>query len=390
MKRATFVAAVVVLAVATLATLAGPPAAESSPTTGPASKPASPLALAKQKAIEQYKKILDCYMHSNFAGLKIEMDRMRSTALLTAPAKIDLAYIRRMIPEYRPPWWKNCRSASSVSFRAKIWGRPFVANFMPTQPQSKRQAVQLVNNKIQVVAQWQPHMVDNPQPLPGALAEAHGLNRGHVGEAIVWYELGRNYVPTFIPVKQAVFLYQKQATMFAHVQEFLAGMSSLYHSSPKARLASLFIQIESLKKNEDGSAYTRAGHAVGAMILARVLMEPEKWPGFKLPTKVPETMVEHSTIIYVYNRIDPAWSLAEDKALRDLAMKFVLTRGKTILNSKGTIVLPNKLSMSLMATHDRQFQILRDAWVAEKLKSFIEASSKAKAASGEKSPSGGK
>ena len=394
MKRATLVTALVVFAAAPLAIRAKSPAPESlpttQPTTKPTTKPASPLALAKQKSLEQYKKILDCYMHSDFAGLKVEMARMRSSAILPQSAKIDLAYIRRMIPQYRPPWWKNCRSASNISFRAKIWGRPFVANFMPTQPQSRRQPVQVVNNKIQVVAQWQPHMVDNPQPVPGNMAAAHGLTRGHVGEAIVWYELGRNYVPTFIPVQQAVFLYKKQATMFSHVQEFLAGMSSLYHSSPKARLASLFIRIDPLEKNEDGSAYTRGGHAVGAMILARVLMAPKKWPGFKLPTKVPKTMVEHSTILYVYKHIDPAWSLAEDKALRDLARKFVLTSGKTILNSKGVIVLPNKLSMKLMATHDRDAQILRDAWVAEKLKGIIKASTKGKAASGKKSPSGQK
>jgi len=404
MKRATLVAVVAVLAVVILSTgtelLAAEPLPtiepdvepDSQPGTEPTTKPASPLAIAKQKALEQYKKVLDRYMSSDFAGLKVEMARMRSTARLPRSDKLDLAYIKRTIPEYRPLWWKHCRSASNVSFRAKIWGRPFVANFMPTQPQGKRQAVQLVNNRIQIVAQWQPHMVDNPQPITGTLAVAHGLTRGHVGESIVWYELGRNYVPTFLPVKQAVFLYQKQGTMFSHVQEFLAGMSSLYHSSPKARLASLFMQIDPLKKNEGGSACTRAGHAVGAMILARVLTEPKQWPAFKLPTEVPKTMVELNTILHVYNRIDPEWSLAEDKALRDLARVFVLTRGKAILKSKGTIVLSNKLSMKLMATHDRQAQVLRDAWVAKKLKSIIEAAQKAKdkgkdkGASGKKSP----
>ena len=408
MKRANLVAGVAVLAVACLAIESKSHGAEPlptiepavepavEPTTQPTTKPADRLAIARKKTLDQYKKILDCYMHSNFAELKVEMSRMRSIAMLPLSAKRDLAYIRRMIPEYRPPWWKHCRSASSVSFRAKIWGRPFVANFMPTQPQSRRRGVQIVNNKIQVVAQWQPHMIDNPQPISGALAVAHELTKGHVGEAIVWYELGRNYVPTFIPVKQAVFLYQKQATMFSHVQEFLAGMSSLYHSSPKARLASLFMQIDPLKKNEDGSAYTRAGHAVGAIILARVLMEPGQWPGFKLPTEVPKTMAEHSTILYVYNHVDSEWSLAEDKALRDLAKIFILTRGKTILKSKGVIVLPNKLPMKLMATHDREAQRMRDAWVAEKLKSIIEESSKAKdkakdkGASGKKPPSGKK
>ncbi|MDP6546442.1 MAG: hypothetical protein QGH60_20880 [Phycisphaerae bacterium] len=378
MKRATLVATVMVLAVASFA-IQKSSAAEPAPATQPTTKPASPLAIAKQKALEQYKKILNCYMHSDFIALKVEMARMRSAAMLPKADKSDLAYIRRMIPEYRPIWWKHCRSASNISFRAKIWGRPFVANFMPTQPQSKRQAVQLVNNKIQVIAQWQPHRIDNPQPITGALAVAHELTQGHVGEAIVWYELGRNYVPTFLPVKQAVFLYQKEATMFSHVQEFLAGMSSLYHSSPKARLASLFIQIDSLKKNEGGSAYTRAGHAVGAMILARVLTEPDQWPAFKLPTEVPKTMVEITTILHIYNRIDPEWSLAEDKSLRDFAGKFILTRGKSILKSKGTIVLPSKLSMKLMATHDRQSQALRDAWVAKKLKAIIEADKKDKA-----------
>ncbi|MDP6637441.1 MAG: hypothetical protein QGG42_21290 [Phycisphaerae bacterium] len=386
MRKVTLVLVVVVLAAGTLATWSEPVEARPSPVArkAPATKPARTLTPIQQKALDRYNKIVDCYMHSDFDGLKVELAAMRLTSKLPVSARSDLAYIRRMIPEYRPAWWKNCRSASSVSFRARIWGRPFIANYTPAQPQSKREAVKLVNNRIQIIAQWQPHMVDNPQPVSGALAKAHGLKSAHVGEAVVWYELGRNYVPTFIPVKQAVFLYQKHGTMFSHVQEFLAGMSSLHHSSPKARLASLFIQIDTLKKNEAGSAYTRASHAVGAIILAKILMAPEKWPGFKLPTKVPKATAELSTIQYVYNRIDPKWSLAEDKALRDMARKFVLANGKTILTSNGTIMLPNKLPMNLMAANDRQAQALRDAWVAAKLTTIIKASGKGKSAPAKK------
>jgi hypothetical protein len=80
MKRATLVAVVAVLAVVILSTGAESFAAEPLPTiepvvepaTQPASqpttKPASPLAIAKQKALEQYRKVLDRYMSSDFAG----------------------------------------------------------------------------------------------------------------------------------------------------------------------------------------------------------------------------------------------------------------------------------------------------------------------------------
>jgi len=380
MKSAIIAVVAAVLGLGPVTALAKPAAPK------PVTKPAKPdgqkadqgLSPIQKKAIDQYEKVIDCYMHSDFDGLKVELAAMRLVSKLSPSARRNLAYIRKTIPEYRPIWWKNCRSASNISFRAKIWGRPFVANYMPTQPNGKRETVKLVKNRIQIVAQWQPHMVDDPQPVEGALAKAHELRRRHIGESLVWYELGRNYVPTFLPVKQAVFLYEKESAMFSHVQEFLAGMSSLYHSSPKARLASLFLQIDPLKKNHAGSACTRSGHAIGAIILARVLSEPKKWPGFKLPTKVPKALAELNTIIYMYDRIDPKWSIDEDKNLREMARKFVLSNGRTILSSRGSLLLPNKLRMNLMAASDRQTQLARDAWVAAKLKAIIKASGKEK------------
>ena len=113
MKRATLTALMVILAAPALAACAKPPDGKS--------PPARLLTPDKQKALDQYKKILDCYMHSDFAGLKVEMARMGSTAKLPQSARSDITYIRKMIPEYRPTWWKNCRNASNVSFRAKIW-----------------------------------------------------------------------------------------------------------------------------------------------------------------------------------------------------------------------------------------------------------------------------
>jgi len=346
-------------------------------------KPADPKAAArdeaKKLAQEQYEKCLNCYLYGRFRELGAEMKRVRSM-MFTLPvgARKDLAYIRKVAPEHRPRWWKSCRKSSNVSFKARIWGRQFMANYEPdnmvgSQRLYLRRRSRTGPVKVTIIVSWRPSWVDNPKAAKGYLAERHEMTRGDVAEAIVWHELGHNYITKFLPSKQVWELLVDHRMLFDHLQEFYADMTTLYHSSPRARLVVMMMRLNELYGYDDAEPHTRAAHAIGSLILANVLANPDKWPSIHFPPEVPEEEVERNTLIYVYENIDPAWTLAEDKAMRDMAKKFIMVNGEKVLRSKGRIRLPNKLSFKIMTGDDHELQPKRDTWVADKLKAIIKS-----------------
>jgi len=187
-------------------------------------------------------------------------------------------------------------------------------------------------------------------------------------------------LPTFppvhtlrLPVRAVIELYVDHCQLFSHVQEFYADLTSLYHSSPKARLATLMMRLDELGDYMRSEAHTRASHAIGAILLAEWLEHPEDWPSIHFPPKVPADDVEVQTLVYIYEHIDPNWTLNEDRALRDLVGKFIRTRGQSVLTRKGTVPLGNRLEMRIMAADDREAQSQRDAWVKEQLQKVIDS-----------------
>jgi hypothetical protein len=224
-----------------------------------------------------------------------------------------------------------------------------------------------------VIVSWKPNLVDSPHPAEGSLAELHEIRKGDLGEVVVWHELGHNYITVFLPLRHAITLYNEHFMLFSHLQEFYADITALYHSSPKARLTTLFLRTDALQWYRESEPHTRGAHAIGSIILATVLENPKAWPSFRLPGKVPQENIELNTIRYLYDHIDTDYSLEEDRALRDMINDWIRRHGEEALRRKGEIILPNKLSMMIMAGDDRKAQSERDAWVADKLKEAIAA-----------------
>lgn len=376
------------LVVAAVAAAAGAQTSKPAPATrgaaGPASRlapsPAAPKpvsekdAQAQAAAQEAYAKIVADYLKGEWPAFNDEMKVSgKHSRFLTPAQRQDLVYMRTAAPEFRPPWWDNCKKTSNVSFTAKIWGREFAANYMPSELLGMQAPVGILNGKLIVVVSWKPSLVDNPKAVDGYMAKRFNLTRGDLGEAMVWHELGHNYISLNLPLNAVIELYNDHSLLFAHLQEFYADMTALYHAGPKARLTTLLFRIDAIEEDSEDECHARSAMAIASLLLANILPDLSKWPSVHLPPAVPDKDVERQTALYVYDHLDPNWSLGEDKALREIVKKFIFDKGEQVLRGKGDVQLPNRLSYKLMASEDRDWQKKRDAWVAEQLKKAIDA-----------------
>ncbi len=367
----TFLASAVVVG-------ADPPSTQG---TGPTKAPPSkPLTLAEKKvqaqkaAQECAGKVIDSYMHNKWEDLTKELRFSgKHFSYMTRENRIALSYIRKAAKAHRPKWWKSCRSSSNTSFKASMWGRDFWANYIPSEMLGAMAPVGIRNGKLIIVVTWKPSLVDSTEPAEGYLSKAHGLTKGDIAEAIVWHELGHTYVTNFLPLRHVFKLYEDHYILFGHLQEFYAEMTSVHHSSPLARRAAMLFRIDSLDDYRESDGHTRAAYAIGALILAEVLNKPDQWPSFHLPPKVPEKNIERETIVYLYEHVDPNFTLAEDKTLREFFGKFIKAHGQSVLKSKGKIPLGSKLVFKLMSGDDREHQAKRNAWVKKKLEGAIKS-----------------
>jgi len=365
-----------------------PPAAggkpASQPATGPAAQTTADTRSAAQKSAEEYyHKVVDAYMTGAWKNLdELLKLRLRRQGQLTREQRADLAYVDKMADEHRPKWWKACMSTSNKSFRARIWGRSFTANYMPSEMLGVQAAVGIRRGKIMVIVSWRPNMVDNPRPLGGALAKRHELSKGNLGEVIVWHELGHNYITNFLPLRHVIELYNNHNLLFHHLQEFYADMTALYHCSPRSRRTALMFRLSAIDANREAECHTRGALTIGSVVLAEFLASPDDWPSVHFPPEVPAKDVERMTLIYVYENFDKNWTLAEDRALREVVSKLNHAQGERMLRKKGELALCNDLKVNVMEPSDREFKLQRDQWVADRLKALIASGRADKPAAG--------
>ncbi len=356
------------------------------------------LAKLKTEATEAYTELETAFMAGEWDGLDTKIKTMspRQKLMLEKEAKENLVYMQKALPGYRPSWWSNVSSSSNVSFGAEIWGRKFIANYRPSEslgeqaviPEGRwvrtRDGYEGVITKLNIIVSWKPSLVDNPKPAQGKLAETQGTKYGDIAETIIWHELGHNYITTNLPLNQTVELYKSHTMLFQHLQEFYADLTSIYHSAPYSQRVQLMIRLDGLDYYDEEGPHTRASHAVGSLLLADMLANPEKWPSVHFPPSVPKKQVELNTIIYVYEHWDPKWSLDEHRRLRDQVDAFIKRYGEATLRSRGVAQLPNDQKFALMVAKDRENQEARDKWVTEKLEGVIKDGRADKLAEGKK------
>ncbi len=333
-----------------------------------------------------YYALSKAYMDSNWPALK-EQTKLyaRHMSKLSQEQRKDVTYIRKESTAHPPAWWKSTSSSRNITFTAKIWGRSFKSNYIPSGMLGAQGVAEIRNGRLMIVVTWQPQLIDNPDPVEGKRAKAHKLTKGDFAECIVWHELGHNYVTEFLPASQVIELYNNYYLMFGQLQEFFADMTSLYHSRPKARKCILFMRLPSLVMYYENDPHTRAAYGIGSILLNEWLKDPENidkvWPHIHLPATVPAKDIERNVLAYVYYHWDPRFSVAEDIRFRELIKSSLTTKkpgqryteGERILRSKGTIELSDGLQFKFMPGEDRPLKAKRDAWVKQQLQKAIKA-----------------
>jgi hypothetical protein len=354
-----------------LALTAGVAADVAKPAAGAEAKPDA--AQPKSEAQLCYEQIVGDYMHSKWVSLEeARKGWLKHRSNMTAEQRADVAYVLKAYGEHRPAWWKHTHASRNTTFTVTIWGKSFKANYVPSEILGVHVPVMVEEDRLAFIVSWQPHLIDSPKPISGGPPKDHGMTEGDFGEAIVWHELGHNYISQGLTPRQLFALYEKRTMMFTNLQEFYADMTAMYHSSPSARKATMMMRMPGLRYNDESEPHTRGGHGVGALVLSYVLTEPRKWPSFRLPGRVPENQVEQRTIVYMYSHLDPNYTLTEDRALRETLGRFMRANGGTILRSYGVIPLPSKLEFKIMPAEDRTCQAQRDLWVKKQLAQAIQ------------------
>jgi len=322
---------------------------------------------AKASATEAYDEVVHAYLNSQWTELK-EAQRAvsRFTTYLTAGQRADLLYIRKVAPEFRPPWWRTCKSTVSRRIRAKVWGRNLVAKYTPADKPDMSGKINAMG-RMETTVFWNPSLVDSTASEKGRTAARHGLTTGNIGEFVVWRQLGLSYITSSLPVKTVMGLYNDNKHLYQHLQWFYGNVTSLYHCSPKARRAAMLVHATTLQDASAAEAYLRSCRAVSSLFTAIVLAEPSQWPSVQLPHSIPDQAAEATTGLALYRSLQPTWTLAEDRAFREALRKFFRANGERVLKSRGRLVLPNRMGFMLMEPDDRKFQANRDQWVKQQL-----------------------
>jgi hypothetical protein len=339
----------------------------------------------KKLAAAWHVKMVDAYMSADWDTYdEIAPAAPKHRRAMTSDQRKDIAYILSATKIHRPTWWSKCRSGSDISFPAWIWGKKFTANYRPSDMLGMMAAVAIRRGRLMVLVSWKPNYVDSTKKYSDGSTfglhveghEKHEFTMGHMAEAIIWHEMGHNYVSITLPLKHVLQMYRNHHLLYSHLQELFAEVTCLYHASPPARLFMLKMRQMDLRDPyyDDSEAHDRScSHAVGALILAKVMAKKELWPSFHLPGKVPDEDIERNVIYYMYSKLPKRLTLKEDKMLREYMRKWARSQGAATLRSKGKAKLDNKQTFALMGTNDRTYQKKRNLWVKKKLTALIKA-----------------
>jgi hypothetical protein len=338
----------------------------------PAPKPG---AHATQEAGRQCDELVDAYLHGRWAELaKAQRSLARSTHLLTAQQRDDVAYIRKATAEHRPAWWATCKGGRKARLRVQYWGKSFSVSFAPgKQPgwRYRRAGQWLVCSVF-----WDPNSMDSGKPTTGSLGR-RGFAEGLVRELNIWNALVTAYTVSRMSIRDMAAIAgvkgpdgkvrggdPKKNLRYGQYQSFAGELAAMYYVSPPARQASLVWCLAPYKL--DDMPHLRGRRAIAAMAVATFLEDFSKWPSLKLP---PETSgdTEQSTAKFYHFRLHKPWTLAEDRALREAIWKFHHASPRKQVFDDGKLVLPNGMTFLLDSERDAPHQARRDAWVKQQL-----------------------
>jgi hypothetical protein len=319
---------------------------------------------AREQAAQRYERIAQAFLNSKWTELA-EALKMPTSQLryLTAQQRADIHYIRKAASDCRPRWWKAAKGTKKAKFRVTLLGRTMLVTYSPAEKSSVN--VQTLSGQQTIGVSWNPSPIDSEEPAVKSMA-AHGCTAGDLADLTVWRTLADAQLMASMPVQTLSAVYNRDKDGFNRYRLFRTNVASLYHCSPKARHPALIGCLAAFMKKYGSGAMAGSSRAVGAMLIAHVLADPSKWPSLPPPQEAPADSAEEAVAVHLKMLVGKAWTVAEDKALREAVLAFSRKNNKYVLQY-GRVVLPNGLVFMLEAAKDEPFQAKRNAWVTRQL-----------------------
>ncbi|MGB2822821.1 MAG: hypothetical protein WBF17_17690 [Phycisphaerae bacterium] len=331
---------------------------------------ADAAAAAKEQAAQRYEQIANAFLNSKWAelaeALPVPASQLR---YMTPQQRDDVAYVRKTITECRPRWWKAAKGTTEAKFRVTLWGRSMSVAYTPGEKSNVN--VQTIGGQQVIGVSWNPSPIDSEEPAVKSMA-AHGCTAGDLADLTVWRTLANAQLMVSMPIQALAALQKRDKEGFNRYFLFRANVAVLYHCSPRARHAALIACLAAFMDKYGSGPIAGSNRAVGAMLVAEVLAAPAKWPSLPLPQDVPADDAEKAVAVHLKMQVGKAWTIAEDKALREATLAFSGKNNKQVAQY-GKVVLPNKLVFMLEAAKDAPFKAKRNAWVAQQLQKAAKA-----------------
>ena len=303
-----------------------------------------------------YDQLVDEYMKGKWEDLEKDLSpKNKEIGKLSGSQRADVKYMRDMLSECRPAWWKQAKENQEFNFRPIVWGRPLRASF---DPQSKSSINMTLNNgQASCALKWEAGDMDNP-----AKAE-HGFSKGDLMDMSVWQIIGEADAFATVPAQFQLSMKDAQKLQIQRFVDFNGNLAGVYYGTPMARRWGLFLFCDMYLNQYAAMTIVNSRKAVGAMFLAEVVAHRAKYPSIRIGETIPDDKIEETLCIALKNYIEKhPWTLAEDKYLREQLKAFVILNQKELMQT-GNVRLPNGLLVALDPAEDEANQAARDAWL---------------------------
>ena len=314
---------------------------------------------------DAYARICQEYLDGKWDAVDTDLRTVKKPVGLSSAQQADLTYIRQTLAECRPAWWAQTKAGQKCAIRPVVWGTPLGLTYDPAGQGGVQ--VQFSGNTSVLTVSWPAKEMDNPNQAE------HGFTKGELNNLGVWATLGMAKVWSQTPAQALVGMSEADKTRLLRCQDFRGNVTGLYYGIPRARRWGEFLYLLSWLEKYAKMPTVYSRKAAGAMFLAEVVANPAKYPSLPLPKTLEGENAEEKLAEYYRKMIEKkGWTVAEDRALRDVLKKFAAANDLSVYQTE-SVTLPNKLVVALDPAADVSLRPKRDAWLKAR---FDEARSK--------------
>lgn len=299
--------------------------------------------------------LVGLYMAGNWDELAKELSANAAQLKhLTGQQQIDAAYLKQALIDGRPQWWNACKAEKQTPIRASIFGQMVSASFVLNQKVNLNMKFSGVR---EMTVSWPSAEMDS-----AANAE-HGFTKGELNGMVVWGTLSNAAVYSKMPMTALANLSENDKARLIETLDFRSMLAGVYYGNPRTRQWGLFLALHTWLPKYAKMQTVMSRKALGAMLVAELVENSEKYDSIKIPKIDNEENAEERLALGLQGAVEKhGFTFAEDKLVR-AAIKNFATANEDPIRTAGAIKLPNGLVLALDPTKDESLRAKRDAWL---------------------------